>query len=392
MKMVVCLGIIGLLVATNAPSVFGQAWEIRSHPRVGDDIEYFDLAADGRLLKIHYGRDTATEVGKVDLSGLRSALPWQGWILPDGSWVLLSLENGTKRPLFGRIYLGSPHSPLQATSFRPALGEFEILPLSERVVLVQWTEPGNHSIVHRHRLDPSRNALIGAFDFSLHSGSFSASVGRHHYLSHALSDRITSHQEAGWNQTSTIEIGDYLANAVLGSFFVRALTPNAVLVLHQAASNQWTKLYLLALPGLSLIAESESLKRIAGRFRIFRDQPDSWKVFWFEQTVGSGQILPASKVHQFVQEGARLRHESTRNFDRKSEMMLWDREQNRMLKIPIHRYDYVSRIELTREVFRELNGAPPPSLVEEAVARHRRRLETRLSEESAIEVRRLRID
>ncbi len=392
MKIVVSLSITGLLLATNAPSVFGQAWEIRSHPRVGDDIEYFDLTADGRLLKIHYGRDAAREVGKIDLSGLRSALPWQGWILPDGSWVLLSLETGTKRPTFGRIYLGSPHSPLQATSFRPVLGEFEILPLSERVVLVQWTEPGNHSIVHRHRLDPSRNALIGAFDFSLHSRSFSASKGRRHYLSHALSDRITSLREAEWNQASTIEISEYVANAVPGSFFVRALSSNAVLVLHQAASNQWTKLYLLALPGLSLIAESESLERIAGRFRIFRDQPDSWRIFCIEETVGSGQILPANRAHQFVQEGARLRHESTRSFDRKSETMLWDREQNRMLKIPIHRYEYVSRIELTREVFRDLNGAPPPSLIEEAVARHRSRLETRLSEESTIEVRRLRID
>lgn len=140
--------------------------ELRWMPKSGDPSIYFDIDADGRLLKVDYLSEQASVLGSLGQDDLdRPFLPWHGWHLEDGRWLFLDLtrfiSSGRAQPARLVVFEASGDL-LRETSLVLELGEYAVEPFDSRHILIEYRDSARNQ-TQRFLFDASDNVIAGGF-------------------------------------------------------------------------------------------------------------------------------------------------------------------------------------------------------------------------------------
>lgn len=340
--------------------------EVRAFPQAGGAVVYTDIDARGRLLEIDYGRRSARELGRFEVSSEDPPLLVQGWVLGDGEQAVLLLLEPTQDPGWhGRLHLYSQGSPrLQATSVRLDLtaGDFAFLPLSEELAFVEYRDTRSGHIT-RLVLDVSRNMVRGGFDFPLADDVLHSwpGEGRYLYLARPLEPGLRKVDLEARQATEVTDLSSLLPAEEQTTFaFVGALSDQYALVNRKYLEADQIQLFLVDLDRLEVVAASPQLPFFTGRFRL-EPQQDGVRIACTVERVVQGHYQATGRIRQFVRRGREIQPVGEVRFDPEVQIALRDRSGSYQVFDRV-RFDYVSLLEVERRVLQSLPGAYPESV------------------------------
>ncbi len=343
MKRRLCLLVFCFLLFYRA-SADGQCPAIlRFEPDNCGSTVYYDIDVGGNLVEVDYQHATERIMRNFAFDGERMPQALGGFCDVAGEYVCLYV----KKPLlptsvrsdrwlvqFG-LWEGSGVSAIQTNILFNYAGDWVVVPVDRQKVYVWYFDIQDKRRTTRLVFDPSIHKVVGEFDFDLRDTSI---IGRSHDGQHLYIANFRN-QVAVVDSKTNRERGLVSFDSINGEAhdwretFTMALSGSYVLVVWKYPEEQEMKLWLYDLDRRMVLAQSELMPILYGRFTIECDNGIPDMVRLVAMDIARGRPEATGTLHSFMVEGGKIVKEPSSSFNTATEILLVDAKTGKLIVV-----------------------------------------------------------
>ena len=303
---------------------------IRSGPEIGGPSVYHDIDVNGNLVEIDYPHATERIIRHGVFGEGQTVLATSGFLDVSGNYTCLFVRSSPLCPSdrFGRWFARlarwdqSGNFALSTNILMNHAGDWAVLPIDRQKVYVQYGSPQGR--VMRTVFDPYVNKVVGEFNFDLRDTSLlgCSQDRRRLYVADSLSPVVVV------DAKTDRENGRVSFDKLNGEThdrryaFVVALSGEHALIKWKYPEQSEMRLWLYDLDRHMLLAQSERMPFLYGRFTIERDDGTPRKVGLVAMEIVGGKRQATGALHTFTVEGEKIAKGASASFDSVKEIPL----------------------------------------------------------------------